>query len=217
YDADFDLPAAFAPVHLDMILGEVVSRAGLRQLRIAETEKYAHVTYFFNGGEETPFENEERCLIPSPRDVATYDQKPEMSAHQVADEVVARLDAGTYDFMVLNFANMDMVGHSGVMAAAVKACETVDRCLNKILEKLMAQGGTALVTADHGNSEKMAGPDGKPYTAHTTNPVRLVLVDDSRRSVRLREGRLGDIAPTLLQLMGLAQPPQMTGQTLIAS
>jgi 2,3-bisphosphoglycerate-independent phosphoglycerate mutase len=216
YDEGFDLPMAFGPVHLDMILGEVLSRKGLHQLRIAETEKYAHVTYFFNGGEETPFENEDRCLIPSPRDVATYDQKPEMSARQVADEVVVRLDSGQYDFIVLNFANMDMVGHTGVMAAAVKACETVDRCLEKVLDKLLEQGGVALVTADHGNSEKMAGPDGKPFTAHTTNPVRLLLVDDNRKAVRLREGRLGDVAPTLLELMGLEQPQQMTGRSLLA-
>ncbi|BBO91094.1 2,3-bisphosphoglycerate-independent phosphoglycerate mutase [Desulfosarcina ovata] len=215
YDESFDLPMAFGPVHLENILGEVISRQGLHQLRIAETEKYAHVTYFFNGGEETPFENEDRCLIPSPREVATYDQKPEMSAPQVADEVVARLDSGKYDFIVLNFANMDMVGHSGVMAAAVKACETVDRCLETVLNKLLAQGGMALVTADHGNSEKMAGPDGKPFTAHTTNPVRLLLVDDAHRSARLREGRLGDIAPTMLALIGLPQPEQMTGHSLL--
>ena len=215
YDEAFDLPVAFGPVHLEMILGEVLSRQGLCQLRIAETEKYAHVTYFFNGGEETPFDNEERCLIPSPRDVATYDQKPEMSAPQVADEVVARLDSGKYDFIVLNFANMDMVGHSGVMAAAVKACETVDRCLEKVVSKLWERDGAALVTADHGNSEKMAGPDGKPFTAHTTNPVRLLLLDDSRKGVRLREGRLGDVAPTLLELMGLEKPAQMTGRSLL--
>ena len=141
YDETFDLPMAFGPVHLEMILGEVVSRNGLRQLRIAETEKYAHVTYFFNGGEETPFENEDRCLIPSPREVATYDLKPEMSAPQVADEVVARLDSNQYDLIVLNFANMDMVGHTGVLEAAIKACETVDRCLERVLEKLISQGG----------------------------------------------------------------------------
>ena len=217
YDEGFDLPMAFGPVHLENILGEVLSHRKLRQLRIAETEKYAHVTYFFNGGEETPFENEDRCLIPSPREVATYDQKPEMSAYQVADEVVSRLDAGKYDFIVVNFANMDMVGHTGVMAAAVKACETVDRCLERVLDKLLAQGGTALVTADHGNSEKMAGPDGKPFTAHTTNPVRLLLVDDNRKAVRLREGRLGDIAPTLLELMGLEIPTQMTGRSLLVT
>ncbi|MDX2451044.1 2,3-bisphosphoglycerate-independent phosphoglycerate mutase [Desulfosarcina sp.] len=215
YDEGLHLPMAFGPVHLEMILGEVLSRQGLCQLRIAETEKYAHVTYFFNGGEETPFENEERCLIPSPRDVATYDQKPEMSAYQVADEVVARLDSDKYDFIVLNFANMDMVGHSGVMAAAVKACETVDRCLEKVVNKLWEKDGLALVTADHGNSEKMAGPDGKPFTAHTTNPVRLLLLDNSRKGVRLQEGRLGDIAPTLLELMGLEKPAQMTAQSLL--
>lgn len=215
YDEGFDLPMAFGPVHLEAILGDVVSRRGLKQLRIAETEKYAHVTYFFNGGEEAPFENEDRCLVPSPRDVATYDQKPEMSAFQVADEVVARLDSGQYDLIVLNFANMDMVGHTGVMAAAVKACETVDRCLEKVINKLLAQGGVALVTADHGNSERMAGPDGKPYTAHTTNPVRLLLVDDGRKGTRLSDGRLGDIAPTLLELMGLEKPAEMTGKSLL--
>ena len=215
FDESFDLPMAFEPVHLERILGEVISENGLRQLRIAETEKYAHVTYFFNGGEEKPFENEDRCLIPSPREVATYDQKPEMSAPQVADEAIARLDTGEYDFIVLNFANMDMVGHSGVLEAAIKACETVDRCLERVLDKLLSQGGVALVTADHGNSEKMADADGKPFTAHTTNPVRLLLVDDSRRSVRLREGRLGDVAPTLLELMGLPQPEEMTGNSLI--
>jgi 2,3-bisphosphoglycerate-independent phosphoglycerate mutase len=154
-------------------------------------------------------------MIPSARDVATYDQKPEMSAPQVADEVVARLDSGKYDFIVLNFANMDMVGHSGVMAAAVKACETVDRCLEKVIDTLLGQGGVALVTADHGNSEKMAGSDGKPYTAHTTNPVRLLLVDDHLKSVRLREGRLADIGPTLLELMGVDKPAQMTGRSLL--
>ena len=215
YDEGFDLPMAFGPQHLSMILGEVVSRQGLRQLRIAETEKYAHVTYFFNGGEEKPFENEDRCLIPSPREVATYDQKPEMSAPQVADEVVARLDSEKYDFIVLNFANMDMVGHTGVMAAAVKACETVDRCLERVLDKLHEKGGVALITADHGNSEKMAGPDGKPFTAHTTNPVRLILVDDDRRDARLSPGRLGDLAPTLLALMGIEPPEAMTGKNLL--
>jgi 2,3-bisphosphoglycerate-independent phosphoglycerate mutase len=133
----------------------------------------------------------------------------------VADEVVTRLDSAKYDFIVLNFANMDMVGHTGVLAAAVNACETVDRCLEKVLDKLLQQGGTALVTADHGNSEKMAGPDGKPFTAHTTNPVRLLLVDDNRKAARLREGRLADIAPTLLELMGLEKPPQMTGRSLL--
>lgn len=215
YDNDFNLPMAFGPVHLKNILGEVISQAGLHQLRIAETEKYAHVTYFFNGGEETPFPDEARCLISSPRDVATYDQKPEMSAFQVAEEVKTRLETGAYDFIVLNFANMDMVGHTGILEAAIKACETVDQCLQKVLDTLLPMGGVALVTADHGNSEKMAGDDGKPYTAHTTNPVRLILVDESRKTVRLREGRLGNIAPTLLDLMGIAKPEEMTEISLI--
>ncbi|MDL2268496.1 2,3-bisphosphoglycerate-independent phosphoglycerate mutase [Desulfosarcina sp. OttesenSCG-928-A07] len=215
YDEGFDLPMAFGPVHLENILGEVVSKAGLHQLRIAETEKYAHVTYFFNGGEESPFPHEDRCLIPSPRDVATYDQKPEMSAFQVADEVIARLHTGKYDLIVLNFANMDMVGHTGILDAAIKACEAVDTCLEKVLDALLALGGAALVTADHGNSEKMADDDGKPYTAHTTNPVRLILVDPERKSVRLREGRLGNIAPTLLEMMGISRPDAMTEASLI--
>ena len=199
------------------ILGQYVSELGLRQFRCAETEKYPHVTYFFNGGEETPFENEDRCLVPSPRDVATYDHKPEMSARQVAAEVVARLESNTYDFIVLNFANMDMVGHTGVMDAAVHACETVDRCLEKVIVKLQGMGGVALVTADHGNSEKMATPGGKPHTAHTTNPVRLLLVSDDHKAVGLREGRLGDIAPTFLDLMGLEKPTEMTGNSLLVT
>ena len=215
YDEHFDLPMAFPPQHLDMILGQVISQKGLRQLRIAETEKYAHVTYFFNGGEEMPFDNEDRCLIPSPREVATYDQKPEMSAPQVAGEVVSRLDSGQYDLIVLNFANMDMVGHTGILNAAIKACETVDGCLQKVLDKLLSQGGVALITADHGNSEKMADADGKPFTAHTTNPVRLILVDDDRKAVHLEAGRLADLAPTLLSLMGIDPPKQMTGRNLI--
>ncbi len=216
YDETFDLPVAFPPVHMKNILGEVVSRAGRRQLRIAETEKYAHVTYFFNGGEEAPFPMEDRCLIPSPREVATYDQKPEMSARAVTEELLARLRTGRYDFVVVNFANMDMVGHTGVLSAAVKACETVDACVGRILGQLRAMGGSALVTADHGNAEKMIEENGNPHTAHTLHPVPLVLVDDARPGMRLRqEGILGDIAPTLLELMGLPKPPEMTGRSLL--
>ena len=216
YDEHFTVPVAFQPEHLDNILGEVVSRSGLRQLRIAETEKYAHVTYFFNGGEETAFEGEDRCLIPSPREVPTYDYKPEMSAEAVTDEVLQRIDSGTYDLIVLNFANMDMVGHTGIIEAAVRACETVDRSVGRIVEKLRQKGGAALITADHGNAEQMRDKDGHPYTAHTLNPVRLILVDEYRKSARLRPmGRLADIAPTLLELMGILQPKQMTGQSLI--
>lgn len=216
YDEVFDLPVAFTPVHLDKILGETISQEGLRQLRIAETEKYAHVTYFFNGGEEEPFPGEERCLIPSPRDVTTYDLKPEMSAPEVTREVLARIAADQYQFIVLNFANMDMVGHTGVMAAAVKACETVDNCVKRIVAALKDKGWAALVTADHGNAEKMMAEDGSPYTAHTLGQVRCILVDDDRRAAKLRdEGSLCDIAPTLLEVMGLSQPEEMTGRSLI--
>jgi 2,3-bisphosphoglycerate-independent phosphoglycerate mutase len=215
YDETFTLPIAFPPVHLEGILGEVISRHGLHQLRIAETEKYAHVTYFFNGGEEKPFELEDRCLIPSPRDVPTYDHKPEMSAHAVTDEVIQRIQTEQYAFIVLNFANMDMVGHTGVLEAAVKACETVDRCLARIVPEVLSRGGAMLITADHGNAETMAEENGHVHTAHTTNPVPLVLVDDSHPSKRLREGILGDIAPTILDLMGLEKPAQMTGNTLM--
>jgi 2,3-bisphosphoglycerate-independent phosphoglycerate mutase len=216
YDESFSLPVAFTPIHLTNILGEIVSHAGLRQLRIAETEKYAHVTYFFNGGEEEPFPGEDRCLIPSPRDVATYDFKPEMSAVEVTREVLARIASDQYHFIVLNFANMDMVGHTGVMAAAVKACETVDRCVNEIITALQAKGWAAVLTADHGNAEKMVADDGGPHTAHTLGQVRCILVDDERRSATLHHaGSLCDIAPTILAVMGLEQPEEMTGRSLI--
>ncbi|MGB5984211.1 MAG: 2,3-bisphosphoglycerate-independent phosphoglycerate mutase [Desulfobacterales bacterium] len=215
YDEHFDLPMAFAPIHLDQVLGEVLSRNHRRQLRIAETEKYAHVTYFFNGGEETPFPGEERCLIPSPREVATYDLKPEMSAAEVAEELLKRLKTGQYDLMVVNFANMDMVGHTGVLEAAIKACETVDRCLKLIVDEIQRQGGAALITADHGNAEIMAQADGSPHTAHSLNPVKLLLMDDRDPGLVLKKGKLADIAPTILELMGLAQPREMTGKSLI--
>lgn len=216
YDETFTLPVAFPPTHLEKILGEVISENGLRQLRIAETEKYAHVTYFFNGGEETPFENEDRALIPSPRDVPTYDHKPEMSAFEVTDELLSRLKTGNYDVVVLNFANMDMVGHSGVIPAAVKACETVDKCAERIVSQVRSMSGAVLITADHGNSEMLLTDDGKPHTSHTQNPVRLILVDDDRKGVTLRSGgKLGDIAPTVLEIMGLPQPKEMTGVSLL--
>ena len=215
YDEHFDLPLAFGPVHLDRILGQVVSQRGLRQLRIAETEKYAHVTYFFNGGEETPFQGEERCLIPSPRDVATYDLKPAMSAAQVAAEAVRRIETGSYDLVVLNFANCDMVGHTGVLQAALAAVETVDRCAAQVVEAVRARGGVVLVTADHGNAEKMLDDSGHPFTAHTTNPVALILVDDTRLDARLVPGRLGDVAPTILEILGIDPPPEMTGRSLL--
>jgi len=215
YDESFDLPIAFPPEHLEGILGEVVSRAGLRQLRIAETEKYAHVTYFFNGGEEKPFENEDRCLIPSPRDVPTYDHKPEMSAEAVTAEVLDRIASDRYDLIVLNFANMDMVGHTGIIPAAIRACETVDRCVGRIVAAVQSKGGAMLITADHGNAETMLNSEGRMHTAHTTNLVHLIYMNDRHKQAQLREGVLGDIAPTILKLLKIPQPAQMTGKPLI--
>ena len=216
YDATFGLPIAFAATGLTNILGAVLADAGLKQLRIAETEKYAHVTFFFNGGVETPFPGEDRALIPSPKEVATYDHKPEMSAYQVTDELLARLESDIYDVVILNFANCDMVGHTGVEAAAIKAVETVDACAGRIVARVQEMGGAVLITADHGNAEQMADENGAPFTAHTTNPVWLVLVDDSRKEVTLREGgRLADVAPTMLKMLGLAQPLEMSGESLL--
>jgi 2,3-bisphosphoglycerate-independent phosphoglycerate mutase len=215
YDEKLSLPVAFPPVHLEQILGEIVSRQGLRQLRIAETEKYAHVTYFFNGGEEKPFDQEDRCLIPSPRDVPTYDYKPQMSALAVTDEVLKRIAGGSYDLIVLNFANMDMVGHTGKLDAAIEAVQTVDQCVGRIVDAVLSGGGALLITADHGNAETMIENNGHVHTAHTTNPVHLLLIDDQRKQARLHPGVLGDIAPTILQLLALAQPQQMTGRSLL--
>jgi 2,3-bisphosphoglycerate-independent phosphoglycerate mutase len=211
YDKHFTLPVVFPPQSLSNILGEVVSGNGLRQLRIAETEKYAHVTYFFNGGREEPFPLEDRALIPSPRDVATYDLKPEMSAVEVTDELIKRLDQGLYDLVVLNFANGDMVGHSGIIKAAVKACETVDRCLGRIVDKFLAAGGIVLITADHGNAEMMKDMEtGGPMTAHSSNPVPFLLINGNGVAYHLRDGgSLPNIAPTILELMGLPVPTEM--------
>ena len=216
YDETFNLPVAFAATSFPKILGEVVAEAGLRQLRIAETEKYAHVTFFFNGGLEIPFANEDRVLIPSPKDVATYDQKPEMSAHEVTDAVIQRIKQGTYDLIILNFANPDMVGHTGVLEAAISAMETVDSCTGRIVDALLDAGGCALITADHGNCEKMSDGSGSPHTAHTANRVPLILVDPDNRQAVLKPGILADIAPTILNLMGLDVPAEMTGKNLIA-
>ncbi|HEY3418232.1 MAG TPA: 2,3-bisphosphoglycerate-independent phosphoglycerate mutase, partial [Armatimonadota bacterium] len=216
YDATFGLPIAFGSTELNNILGGVLGAAGLKQLRIAETEKYAHVTFFFNGGCEVPFPGEDRALIPSPKEVATYDQKPEMSAFLVTDELLARLDQDVYDVVVLNFANCDMVGHTGIEAAAIKAVEAVDTCVGRIVEKVRAKKGAALITADHGNAEQLLGENGEPFTAHTTNPVWFLVVDDSRKDAKLREGgRLADIAPTMLKMLGLPQPKEMTGESLL--
>ena len=217
YDDVFDLPMAFAPGHMNAILGDVISRKNLKQLRIAETEKYAHVTYFFNGGEETSFPNEDRCLIPSPREVATYDQKPQMSAPEVTREVISRLNSDQYDFIVLNFANMDMVGHTGIMEAAIRACETLDACVDEVVEKVLEKNGAVLITADHGNAEKMLDGKHHVHTAHTLNPVPFILVDDHLKKARLKPGALCDIAPTVLNILGLHQPTEMTGKTLILS
>ncbi|MDY6903983.1 MAG: 2,3-bisphosphoglycerate-independent phosphoglycerate mutase [Thermodesulfobacteriota bacterium] len=215
YDKTFTAPVAFPPENPGQTLGEIISRLGLAQLRIAETEKYAHVTYFFNGGIETPFTGEDRKLIPSPREVATYDEKPEMSARAVAEELVARIQKTDYALIVVNFANMDMVGHTGIFDAAVNACETVDECVGKIVPAFLKAGGAVMVTADHGNAEQMTAENGSPHTAHTHNQVPLILVDDNQKNATLLEGKLGDIAPTILALMGLNQPDEMTGTSLL--
>lgn len=212
YEENFDFPVAYSPIKLTNILGEILSRQGLKQLRIAETEKYAHVTYFFNGGEEGPFSGEDRCLIPSPKEVPTYDLKPEMSAFKVTDKVLERLDQNKYDFVLLNFANPDMVGHTGIMDAAIKACETIDTCLKKIVDKVRSLGGLAIITADHGNCDHMQDGTG-PHTAHTLNPVPFLLLSED---FELRDkGILADVAPTVLDIMGIDQPEEMTGESLI--
>lgn len=220
YEADFPLPVAFPPVPLDGVLGEVVSGLGLAQLRIAETEKYAHVTYFMNCGREEPFPGEERILVPSPREVATYDQKPEMSVYEVTDRLCAALAGGKYPFVACNLANLDMVGHTGVISAVCAAARAVDGCVARILDAARAAGYRAMVTADHGNAEEMLDEHGGPQTAHSRNKVPFVLVEPTppgtRPGVRLRAGGvLGDIAPTILGLWGVAPPAAMTGTSLI--
>ncbi|GAB7025829.1 2,3-bisphosphoglycerate-independent phosphoglycerate mutase [Geotalea toluenoxydans] len=215
YDETFGLPVAFGPEELKNILGEVLGRAGLRQLRIAETEKYAHVTFFFNGGSEVPFPGEDRALIPSPKEVATYDQKPEMSVYPVTEELLRRLDQDIYDVIILNFANADMVGHTGIMSAAIKAIEAVDECVGTLVDKVQSLGGRVIITADHGNAEIMTDEAGGPHTAHTCDVVPFILVDDTRKSVKLQPAILADIAPTMLEILGLEKPKEMTGKSLI--
>lgn len=212
YDAAIAAPVAFPPQSYEDTLGEVLAKKGLQQLRIAETEKYAHVTFFFNGGVEAPNAGEERILIPSPK-VATYDLQPEMSAEGVTEALLAELDKDKFDVVILNFANPDMVGHTGVMEAAVKAMETVDKCAGQIVDKVLSLGGSVCITADHGNLEKMAEADGQPYTAHTTNQVPFILV--SKEKYQLHSGILADIAPTMLELLHIAKPAVMTGSSLI--
>ena len=216
YDATMpNVEVAFKPQSLENTFGEYIAEKGLTQLRIAETEKYAHVTFFFNGGVEKEYKNEDRALIKSPS-VATYDLKPEMSAYEVTDEVVRRIEADKYDVIILNFANCDMVGHTGVIPAAVKAVEAVDTCVGRVLDALLAHGGCALVTADHGNADQMLEADGKsPFTAHTTNPVPLALVGRDDVKALAEGGVLADLAPTMLDLLGLEQPEEMTGHSLI--
>jgi 2,3-bisphosphoglycerate-independent phosphoglycerate mutase len=216
YDASFtNVKIAFKPQTLDNTLGEYLAKCGLTQLRIAETEKYAHVTFFFNGGVEKANENEDRELIASPK-VATYDLQPEMSAEEVADKAVKLLDTGKYDVMILNFANCDMVGHTGVFDAAVKAVQTVDKCVKKVVDKILELGGTTILTADHGNADKMVDEDGKPFTAHTTYKVPFVVIGKDFVGKKLRDGGiLADVAPTLLDMMGVEVPAEMTGKSLI--
>ena len=214
YDATMpNVTVAYPRQKLENIFGEYISKLGLTQLRIAETEKYAHVTFFFNGGVETVFPGEDRVLIASPK-VATYDLQPEMSAYQVTEEAVKRIESGAYDVIILNFANCDMVGHTGVYEAACRAVTAVDECVGRVVEATSRMGGVSLITADHGNAERMADEDGEPFTAHTTNLVPFYIVG---ASVRLRDGRLADIAPTMLDLMGLEKPQEMDGETLIVN
>lgn len=203
----------FEKENIQMGLGEALAKQGKKQIRIAETEKYPHVTFFFNGGRETPFEGESRILCPSPS-VATYDLQPEMSALEIRDKIIAELEKGEVDFVCLNFANPDMVGHTGVFEAAVKACETVDACTKAVVEVANANGYTALVTADHGNADCLVNPDGSANTAHSTALVPLLLFDPSNRGYQLKDGKLGDLAPTILSLMGLEKPEEMTGDVL---
>ncbi|KJS01429.1 MAG: phosphoglyceromutase [Peptococcaceae bacterium BRH_c4a] len=216
YDKTIEAPVAFRPQRLKNTLGEVLSLAGIKQLRLAETEKYAHVTFFFNGGVEPPYPGEERILIPSPR-VATYDQKPEMSAVEVTEEFLGQLQFDSYQVIIMNYANPDMVGHTGDLEAAVRAVETVDKCLGRVVDAVLEKNGVVLITADHGNAEYMRDEEGHPVTAHTTDPVPFIMVSRRFDNPTIRTGRLEDVAPTVLDLMGLEKPPEMTGSTLIFS
>lgn len=214
YDATFTLPVAFPKDSVSMGLGEMVSRMGMKQLRIAETEKYPHVTYFFSGGREDPFPGEDRIIVPSPRDVPTYDLKPEMSARQVTDRLLAAWKSGEYTLVVCNLANGDMVGHTGVLEAAIRACEVVDECVGRMAEAVTASGGRMIIIADHGNCEAMLDAQGGPRTSHTTNPVPCILVEKHGVHTLAQPGRLADVAPTILGLWGVEQPREMTGSML---
>ena len=214
YDEKLKLPVAFPPEKIEDTFGEYIAKLHLTQLRIAETEKYAHVTFFFNGGVERTFEGEDRILVPSPKQFPTYDLIPEMSAVEVTDKCVEAILSGKYDVIVCNLANCDMVGHTGVMDAAIKAVEIVDTCVGRITQAVSQMGGTTFVTADHGNADCMIDDNGEPYTAHTTNPVPLII---SGADVKLKPGRLADITPTMLELMGIRKPAKMTGESLIVN
>lgn len=215
YDETLEAPIAYKPQYLKNTLGEVLENAGLTQLRIAETEKYAHVTFFFNGGEEKPYKGEERILVPSPK-VATYDLQPEMSAFEVTDKLIDAIKSGKFDVIILNFANTDMVGHTGKLDAAMQAVTAVDSCIGRIVDAMRDQGGVTLITADHGNAEQMLDHvTGEPFTAHTTNEVPLILVSEKHRSATLEKGILADLAPTILTLAGITVPAEMTGKNLI--
>ncbi|MFW6388732.1 MAG: hypothetical protein ACOCY9_02375 [Desulfohalobiaceae bacterium] len=216
YEPDLDLEVAFPPVSLQKIMGQICSELGLSQLRLAETEKYAHVTYFFNGGRERPYELEERVLVPSPREVATYDQKPEMSVFQVTEELVAAWQGGKYSFVVCNFANLDMVGHTGNFKATVQACEAVDSCVGRVLQLVPSGPGSLVLTADHGNAENMLNQEHKPHTAHSQNPVPFFLLRGQGPHLKLRsQGILADIAPTILDLWAIPKPEEMTGSSML--
>jgi 2,3-bisphosphoglycerate-independent phosphoglycerate mutase len=216
YDATFEnILTAFEPINFDNTLGQYISDLGLMQLRIAETEKYAHVTFFFNGGIELPNKNEDRILVLSPK-VATYDLKPEMSAPEVTDKVIEAINLGKYDLLILNFANCDMVGHTGNFDATVKAVETVDACVDKVVRRILQRGGNALITADHGNADQMLDESGREITSHTKNPVPFILASDAYKNAKLRtDGVLADVAPTLWEVMGLKIPKEMTGKSLL--
>ena len=215
YDEDWDHPVVFPPARPKITIARVISERGLKQLHVAETEKYAHVTYFFNGGEEHPYEGEIRELVPSPRDVPTYDKKPEMSAREAADAFVEHWNEDEPAFAIINFANPDMVGHTGVIPAAVKAVETVDECLGRVVEAVHGTGGVCVITADHGNCDNMLEPDGSPNTAHSLNPVPLIVTADGVAELN-DEGILADVAPTMLALLEIDQPAEMTGRSLLA-
>lgn len=213
YESTFPVPAAFGPKTIERTLGEVVSGLGLKQLRIAETEKYAHVTYFLNCGREEPLPGEDRVMVPSPREVATYDEKPSMSAGEVTEKLLAAMDG--YDLVVCNLANLDMVGHTGIIAAAIEAVQTVDGCVGRLVQAMLDRDGRVLLTADHGNAEEMIDAGGGPQTAHSLNNVPLVYIEKGREGAALKPGRLGDLAPTILSLWGQTPPEQMTGNCLV--